>query len=359
MPENTSWSLSVGRWFDIPVRYHFWLIAFCIVIIALEQNASLGRYHVFSGTALATVLILLVSIMLHEIAHAFAVKDVGGTIQRIVLFPWGGISDYILPNSPVKRGFVYLAGMLVNGLVFLMGGYLLIVSGNATLWQIINPLKPFDFDTSEILLSSLKILTWVNFQLFIFNLIPVYPFDGAQLLRNSFASVASGASKVRLESAIKVFGQGTAFAMIGLAIFLRDSGWGFLNCGWLLMLLGGVALIFLIRYSFDQMTSQESEWPDEDNLDLEPYYEDHQSSISYSGFDFSDDSDNSFYSNWLREKQEQKILSIANREEEEHQRLDSILEKLHREGLPSLSQEEREILNRVSARLRRRRQQGV
>lgn len=358
MPENNSWSSSVGRWFDIPVRYHFALIAFCILIIALEQNANLGRYHVFSGTALMTVLILLVSVVVHEIAHAFAVKDVGGTIHRIILLPWGGISEYSLPPSAVKRAFVHSAGLLVNGLVFFMGAYLLIVSGNASLVQLINPLRPFDFDTSEILLSGLKILTWVNFQIFIFNLIPVYPFDGAQILRNAISAIATGASKVRLESAIKVFGQGFAFVLIGIAIFIRDSGWGFLNSGWILMLMGGLALIYLTRYSFDQF-SQETEWPEEDNLELEPYYDDHQSAISYSGFDFNEDSDNSIYSNWLREKQEQKILSIVNREEEEHRRLDSILEKLHQDGLSSLTQEEREILNRVSARLRRQRQQGV
>jgi Zn-dependent protease len=359
MTENNSWSSSIGRWFDVPVRYHFFLVAFCVLIVAIELNASASRYHLFSGTAFFTVLLLLLSIILHEIAHAFSVKDVQGTVQQIVLMPWGGVSDYTLPASPAKRAFVYSSGLIANGLVFFLGAYLLMVSGHATIWQLINPLRPFDFDTSEILLSGLKTLTWVNFQLFIFNLIPCFPFDGAQILRNLISFVAVGASRVRMESAIKVMGQGTAFAIIGLAIFLRDSGWGFLNFGWVLMLLGGIALIYSAGFSYDKNTSQENDWIDEESADLEPYYDDKSGSISYSSFDFADDSDNSIYSNWLREKQEEKILTHVRREEEEHQRLDLILEKLHRSGLQSLNEEERQLLHRVSARLRRQRQQGV
>ena len=47
------------------------------------------------------------------------------------------------------------------------------------------------------------------------------------------------------------------------------------------------------------------------------------------------------------------------REEEEDRQADEILKKLHNGGLASLSDDERNILNRVSARLRRQRQQGV
>ena len=42
------------------------------------------------------------------------------------------------------------------------------------------------------------------------------------------------------------------------------------------------------------------------------------------------------------------------REAEEERLADEILEKVHREGIESLSAEDREILNRVSARYRNR-----
>jgi hypothetical protein len=46
-------------------------------------------------------------------------------------------------------------------------------------------------------------------------------------------------------------------------------------------------------------------------------------------------------------------------EEEEDRRADEILRKLHDGGISSLTNEERTILDRVSARIRRNRQQGV
>jgi hypothetical protein len=201
-------------------------------------------------------------------------------------------------------------------------------------------------------------MTWINFQLFLVNLIPCFPFDGAQLLRAAVFGVAGGSCRTRLESAIMVFGQGFAFGLIGLSIFTRDLSWGFVNSGWVVVLLTGITLIYTTRFSYIQITSQEDEWSDE-NADSESYYDDPQRTFDHPSFDYSDDSSNSIYSNWLREKEEERLIQLALSEEEENRRMDSILEKLHQTGIHSLNSEEREILDRVSARLRRQRQQGV
>lgn len=356
MPNKNYWSSTVGRFRDVPIRYHFLLVIFCILIFAVELNASGGRYMVNSGTALATVCLLLGSILLHEMAHALAVKDVGGTVDEIVLTPWGGLSDFTLPNSNSKQAFVSAAGPLANGLIFFLGAYLLIISDNATLSQLINPMRPFEFDHTETLVSGLSILTWLNFQMFAINLIPCFPFDGANILRSLIVGVAGYGSRVRLESAIMVFGHGFAFAMIGLSVFIKDLSWGYQNSGWVVLLIGGITLIYATRYSFHQIVNQDEKWADE-NQELEPYYEDRYRRITQPDFDYSDDSTNSIYSNWLREKEEERLLLRARVEKEDNNRMDSILEKLHCAGIQSLTEEEKEILDRVSARLRRQRQQ--
>jgi Zn-dependent protease len=358
MPSKNLWSSSAGRFLNVPIRYHFFLVAFCILIFAVELNASGAGYLVSSGTALATVCLLLASVLLHEMAHALAVKDVGGVVEEVVLTPWGGLSEFTLPNSNSKQAFVAFAGPLANGLIFLLGAYLLIVSGNATVWQLINPMRPFEFDHAESLVSGIRILTWLNFQLFILNLVPCFPFDGGNMLRCLIISVSGGSSRSRLESAVMVFGQGFAFALIGLSVFVKDLSWGYQNAGWVVVLIAGIALIYSTRYSFHQNVDLEEESLKE-NEELEHYFEDRPTTTGHPNFDYSDDSANSIYSNWLREKEEERLLLQARSEASDHERMDSILEKLHNSGIQNLKPEEKEILDRVSARLRKQRQQGV
>ena len=76
-------------------------------------------------------------------------------------------------------------------------------------------------------------------------------------------------------------------------------------------------------------------------------------------FALSANEDNSAYSQWLSEKQEARREDEFKKEQEEDKRADQILEKLHNGGIASLHDEEKLILDRVSARIRRRRQQGV
>ena len=89
-----------------------------------------------------------------------------------------------------------------------------------------------------------------------------------------------------------------------------------------------------------------------DDLDYESVYEDS------SFFDFPSE-DNSSYSQWLMEKQEERDRKEREVEKREKEMADEILKKLHSEGIESLAEDEKEILNRVSARLRRSRETGT
>ncbi len=356
--DNKGWSSNIGTWFDIPLRYHYLLIVFCALIFALEINATQAGYTVFLGTSLATVSVLLLSIVLHELAHCLAVRDVGGEVRQVVLMPWGGNSEFALPRSSSKQTLVFSAGLVVNALVFGFGAFFLVMSGHAAFLELINPFRPIEFESSEFVLSVLKIATWVNFQLTLVNLIPCFPFDGARILRAIMTAAFPASPRIRLESAIQVLGHGFALAMIGLAICVRGSGLGVMNCGWIVLMLGGITLIYATRYSYQRQIAEieDQSWEDDDPANLEPYYADRHFNFDDSNFNYSDDSEPSIYSNWLREKQDERRLDLSRTEEEEYQRVDAILEKLHNDGIASLNQDEREILDRVSARLRRRRQ---
>ena len=155
-----------------------------------------------------------------------------------------------------------------------------------------------------------------------------------------------------------MIGDLVGFAFIGLAWFFRHyeaKGPGLLfEPAWLILLLFGVTLLFCSRFSLhNETTTNEADWDEMEDMDYDSIYNESQY------FDFTDESENIAYSQWLIEKQEARRETEIRREEEEDRRADEILQKLHKDGLKSLTDEERSLLDRVSSRLRRRRQQGV
>lgn len=352
MSENFSWSTSVGRWMGIPVRFHLLLILFIVAILGYGYSNS-GDTEL-AATALVTTLVLLASVTIHELAHVFAINSLGGHVSTLVLMPWGGNSRMVLPGAPRDRGIVYLAGPFVNGAIFLFGTALMVQTNHSPLSDLLNPVNPQRFDSSQWWGSLVSIVTWVNFQLMVVNLIPCFPFDGAGAVRSWIAAINVDLPKVRAESAIKLIGNAAAFAIIGFAWLVRDVEAGPFQPIWALFLMIGITLLFSANYSMHLETQEDdADWDDTEDMDYDSVYNDS------SFFDFSNETENTAYSQWLQEKQEARRELELRKEEEEDRRADEILKKLHRGGITSLTEEERSILDRVSARIRRRRQTGV
>ena len=276
------------------------------------------------------------------------------SVNSLVLMPWGGNSDFAMPRSPRSQLIVYLAGPFVNCAVFLLGTALLVQSDFSKCVDLINPVDPRQFDPQAWQRTLIEIFTWINFQLMLINLILCYPFDGASAVRSLIGMMNVDVPKLRVESAIKLFGTAVAIAFIGMAWFVRDMQVGPVHPTWLLCLLIGITLLFSANYSlYIETRADDSEWDDVEEMDYDSIY----SESSF--FDLSNETENAAYSQWLQEKQEARRQIEMRKEKEEDRRADEILKKLHGDGLASLTEEERSILNRVSARLRRRRQQGV
>ncbi len=356
MTDNYIWSTSLGRWMGVPVRVHLLLLLFVCIIFGAEWNYTSSNANFFFGsTAMVTVLALGLGLVVHELAHVFALTNLGGHANSIVFLPWGGDSDFVLPENSNSQSLIHLAGPFANGAIFALGTALLVQSDHSTLTDLVNPFDPHWFNTSDWKNSLTEIVTWVNFQLMIVNLIPCFPFDGAKVFRSIIASMNVDLPKIRVESGIQLIGNALAFAFIGMAWLMKDFQVGPIRPTWLLFLMVGITLFFAARYSFYRETLEdEDDWDDEtEDVDYDSTYTDS------SFFDFSEHSENTAYSQWLQEKQEERREVELRREEKEDLRADDILKKLHQGGISSLSDEERLILDRVSARIRRRRQQGV
>ncbi|MFA6289984.1 MAG: site-2 protease family protein [Opitutaceae bacterium] len=117
---------------------------------------------------------LFLIVLMHEFGHSLACRQVGGTSDQIVLWPLGGVAYVNAPQRPGATLWSIAAGPLVNVVLAIVSWPLL---------KELIQLRGIPEDASDIhrFLSS---LTAVNIGLLIFNLMPVYPLDGGQILRS-------------------------------------------------------------------------------------------------------------------------------------------------------------------------------
>ena len=355
MDHKSNWSLSLGRWVGVPVRVHALLLLFLAVIFCVDFNSPSSGGSSILSTAMATAAILLFSILVHELAHIFAIHNLGGSVDSVLFMPWGGNSSFVYPKQKSAKLIAIMAGPFVNFSIFMFGAILLLQSTETSLKEMIFPFRPHGFLTSDAPMTLIKIGTWVNFQLLIANLIPCFPFDGAAALRNIVSSVYSSVPKYRIESAVRVCGTAVAFTAIALAWIFKDYQTGPLEPIWFVLLVVGICLYFAAAYSFNCETQEEVvEWDEAHTaLGLSDSF-----SESPSFFVFGD-TDDPEYSKWLVEKQEARIREEMQQEQREIEEADNVLVKLHNSGIESLTSDEKLLLQRVSERLRRKRKLDV
>src|SRR5689334_21457045 len=161
------------RLFGIDVFVHWtWAL---VAIYGIQ--ARRGDYTSI-GWNVAEYLALFAIVLTHEFGHALACRSVGGRAERILLWPLGGIAFVQPPPRPGATLWSIVAGPLVNVVLFplLAGAYLAVENGWVTL-----PLSAVHADDFRRFLFSLAV---INFVLLAFNLLPIYPLDGGQIVRS-------------------------------------------------------------------------------------------------------------------------------------------------------------------------------
>ena len=115
---------------------------------------------------------LFVLVTMHEFGHALACRQVGGRSDRIVLWPLGGIAFVSPPPRAGAMLWSIAAGPMVNLLLLPILTYAQHAAGRAG-WVNSN-------------LDAYLVLLWlgrINLGLLLFNLLPIYPLDGGQIVR--------------------------------------------------------------------------------------------------------------------------------------------------------------------------------
>jgi len=187
------------RLFGITVFLHWsW---FLVAAYQLDQRA--GGYSSL-GWNIAEYLALFAIVLLHEFGHSLACRQVGGSANEIVLWPLGGVAFV----SPPPRAGAVLWSIAAGPLV------------NVVLLVLLTVANPFlhGLSLSASALHFVRQLWWINFVLLAFNMLPVYPLDGGQILRALLWFVMGRARSLFVAAILGVAGT------LGLAAFAVAKG---------------------------------------------------------------------------------------------------------------------------------------
>lgn len=158
----------IGSLSGVPVYLgRSWLLVAAVIVLVfgptVEGLVGLGLWSYV--VALLFALLLLVSVLAHEAAHALVAQRVGFRVSRIVADFWGGHTAHDAAGAtPGRSAAVAVVGPLANGLLALLGWWLMGVLDGG-----VPALLAFAF-------------TWANGFVALFNLVPGLPLDGGFLL---------------------------------------------------------------------------------------------------------------------------------------------------------------------------------
>lgn len=214
-----SGSIKLARIFGIRIgvdaSWFLVLFFFIFLVSGSFKNALDTSDTVAYGTAVASVLLFFVSLVLHELGHALVARRSGIEITGIDLWFFGGVAKLSRDTkSPGEEFKVAIAGPIVTLLIVLacVGAGVLVAGQNdffdGALLRSGSELSPL-----ELLLGW---LATINAFLLVFNLIPAFPLDGGRVARALAWKLSGDRGKATRIAAM--LGQGFAYILIGLGI---------------------------------------------------------------------------------------------------------------------------------------------
>lgn len=183
------------------------------LIAVLEINLRGREYSGFYWNALEYGALFAI-VLLHEFGHALACRQVGGQANEIVLWPLGGVAYVAPPPRPGATLWSIAAGPLVN-VVLAPVLILCFLLARGSGWA----------ESMPNAYAFLRTVMAINLGLLIFNLLPIYPLDGGQILRSLLWFVLGRARSLMTASIVGFIGVG---GLILLALYQRSVWLGIL-----------------------------------------------------------------------------------------------------------------------------------
>jgi DNA-directed RNA polymerase subunit RPC12/RpoP len=151
---------------------------------------------------------------------------VGGRADRIVLWPLGGVAYVDPPQRPGATLWSIAAGPLVNVVLYPILTVALLQARSLG-WP----------ETSPDLYQLLFMVRRIDYWLLVFNILPIYPLDGGQILRSLLWFVMGRARSLMAATILGLVG---IVGFIGWAIVSRDLWLGAIAVYMLMICWGGL-----------------------------------------------------------------------------------------------------------------------
>jgi stage IV sporulation protein FB len=355
MTNPFTWAVPLGRVFGITLRIHLLFIAFALVPflrVAFEKKPLPAGIQ--SDMAIL-VGILFVSVLLHEFGHCLGARLVDGDAHEILIWPLGGLATVDVPHTPRAHAIAAGFGPLVNlGICLIAGFFFLWLTGFAgpppfnpfwVPWRVSG--EPVVFaelftwrgePVPQHQLAAAVLLArvfWLNWVLFLVNVLLIgLPLDGGRLFQCAFWPW-TGFRQATLYTIymgfVTAIGVGMAGVIVNEVLPLILAGLIYFTSQrqWIILETGGEDALF--GYDFSQ---------------------------GFTGLEEEPAAARRKQPNILQRWRQRRALRKRQREQEqratEERRMDELLEKVQREGLAALTDEERRFLKRVSERYKHR-----
>lgn len=198
-------SIRLFRLAGIEVSLHFsWFL------VAVYQLTSRPHGYTSARFAIYEYLALFLIVLMHEFGHAFACRQVGGIAERILLWPFGGIAFVRPPARPGAELWSIAAGPLVNvALVPVLALARMLVFRAEGAWASVDVYR------------LVVMIGYINIGILIFNLLPIYPLDGGQILRSLLWFPFGRIRSLQIASVIGLIGG----ALLTIYAFTTGSMW--------------------------------------------------------------------------------------------------------------------------------------
>jgi Zn-dependent protease len=307
----------------IRVRMH----ASLALVIALVLLFGIGGFGDTVALRVQGVTMLFAVILLHEFGHCFAARSVGGNADEILMTPLGGLAMAMAPRRPWAQFVTVAGGPAVNVVICLICGLGLYLTIG------IFPLGPWTFgsiyrglgdDGWLSVVPYLFMMYGISYWLLLFNLIPVFPLDGGQLLQ-SILWKPMGYYKSMLLTVNIGLGGSVLMAMVGIATFGTFGG--------------GLLLILIALSCFMNCLSMRRQL-----LAAGPYGLEEDEGIDYSAAYDTGMPKRKRPSKWRAKRAAKRAAA----DREEQQRIDAILAKVSAKGMNSLTWLEKRALKKAT-----------
>jgi Zn-dependent protease/predicted transcriptional regulator len=206
-----------------------------VIVVLLAAGLAFGRLPavdpgrssaLYFAAGLVAAALFLVSILVHELAHALVARANGIQVDAITLWLLGGVAE--LRSEPRSPGAEFAVAAVGPGTSAVLGGLFGALTGTLSATG-----------AGRLVVAVAAYLAVTNVALAVFNLVPAAPLDGGRVLRAAVWKFTGDRTKAAVVAsrAGRIFGLLMIAAGVGQVLLLGNglSGLWWVLLGWFLV----------------------------------------------------------------------------------------------------------------------------